>query len=95
MVPHRVWERVGELDEAFGIGLFEDDDYTMRVLKAGYAVACADDVFVHHHHSASFGALPKEVYDELFARNQRYFESKWGPWVPPRFRPEVQAKAGS
>ena len=95
MVPRRVWEQVGELDEAFGLGLFEDDDYTMRVLGAGYAVACADDVFVHHHHSASFGALPKHVYDELFARNQRYFESKWGPWVPPRFRPEVQARVGS
>ncbi len=94
MIPRRVWEEVGELDEGYGIGFFEDDDYTMRVLQAGYEVACAEDVFIHHHHSASFGALPQSVYDELFERNRRYFESKWDPWVPPKFRPEVQARYG-
>ena len=38
MVPRGVWEEIGELDEAFGIGLFEDDDYSMRVRSAGYEV---------------------------------------------------------
>jgi GT2 family glycosyltransferase len=90
MIPRSVWERVGELDETFGIGLFEDDDYAMRVQRAGYNVACAEDVFVHHHASASIGALPREGYDRLFDRNRRYFESKWGPWTPPVFRKEVQ-----
>ncbi|HXA03373.1 MAG TPA: glycosyltransferase [Bryobacteraceae bacterium] len=90
MIPHSVWEQVGELDETFGIGLFEDDDYAMRVQRAGYNVACAEDVFVHHHASASIGVLPREGYDRLFDRNRRYFESKWGPWIPPVFRKEVQ-----
>jgi len=90
MIPRAVWNQVGELDENFGIGLFEDDDYAMRVRAAGYQVACAEDVFVHHHASASIGALPSEAYSELFNRNRRYFESKWGPWIPPVFRQEVQ-----
>ncbi|MFY9727272.1 MAG: glycosyltransferase [Bryobacteraceae bacterium] len=90
MIPRRVWERVGELDEAFGIGLFEDDDYAMRVRRAGYNIACAEDVFVHHHSSASLGSLPPALYDRLFTRNRRYFESKWGAWTPPAFRREVQ-----
>ena len=90
MMPRRVWEEVGELDEAFGIGLFEDDDYAIRVRRAGYEVACAEDVFVHHHHSASIGALPQAVYDQLFDCNRRYFESKWGSWAPPAFRKDVQ-----
>jgi GT2 family glycosyltransferase len=92
MTPRVVWEQVGELDEAFGIGLFEDDDYTYRVRALGYDVACAEDVFVHHHHSASFGELSPTVYDEMFARNRSYFESKWGPWQAPVFRTEMQAK---
>jgi GT2 family glycosyltransferase/glycosyltransferase involved in cell wall biosynthesis len=92
MVPRVVWEQVGELDEAFGVGLFEDDDYTYRVRALGYDVACAEDVFIHHHHSASFGELPPAVYDEMFARNRSYFESKWGPWQAPVFRKEMQAK---
>jgi GT2 family glycosyltransferase len=72
--------------------MFEDDDYAMRVRRAGYAVACAEDVFVHHHASASIGTLGTEAYDELFNRNRRYYESKWGPWTPPVFRKEVQDK---
>ena len=92
MTPRIVWEQVGELDEAFGIGMFEDDDYTYRVRAAGYEVACAEDVFVHHHHSASFGEFTTAVYDELFAKNRRYFESKWGQRRAPVFRKEMQAK---
>ena len=92
MIPRRVWTEVGELDEAFGVGLFEDDDYSVRVRSAGYEVACAEDVFVHHHHSASIGSLPAEAYKEIFARNRRYYESKWGAWVPPVFRKEVQER---
>ena len=90
MIPRAVWDEVGELDETFGVGLFEDDDYAMRVRTAGYIVACAEDVFVHHHASASIGALPPASYDELFNRNRRYFESKWGAWTAPVFRKEVQ-----
>ena len=92
MTPRIVWDQVGELDEAFGIGMFEDDDYTYRVRAAGYEVACAEDVFVHHHHSASFGELTAVAYDELFAKNRRYFESKWGQWQAPVFRKEMQEK---
>jgi len=91
MTPRVVWEQVGELDEAFGIGMFEDDDYTYRVRAAGYEVACAEDVFIHHHHSASFGELSAAAYDELFAKNRTYFESKWGQWQAPVFRKEMQA----
>ncbi len=90
MLPRRVWDEVGELDEQFGLGMFEDDDYTMRVRAAGYETACAEDVFVHHHHSASFGLLPQHEYDALFARNRRYYESKWGPWIAPVFRKELR-----
>ena len=92
MTPRVVWEQVGELDEGFGIGMFEDDDYTYRVRAAGYEVACAEDVFVHHHHSASFGELTPAAYDELFAKNRTYFESKWGQWQAPVFRKEMQTK---
>lgn len=92
ILPRSVWRQVGELDENFGLGMFEDDDYTLRVRAAGYETACAEDVFIHHHHSASFGLLPQAEYDALFARNRQYFESKWGPWVAPVFRKELQAK---
>jgi GT2 family glycosyltransferase len=90
-----VFEEVGPLDEEFGIGQFEDDDYAMRVRGAGYRVVCAEDVFVHHFGEASFGRLaPSGEYAEQLDRNRRMFEEKWGmEWTPHERRstPEYEA----
>jgi GT2 family glycosyltransferase/glycosyltransferase involved in cell wall biosynthesis len=78
-----VFEKVGPLDERFGIGLFEDDDYTLRVRKAGHRIVCARDSFIHHWMKAAFGKMPAAQYQELFERNRRLFEEKWGrAWIP-------------
>lgn len=78
-----VYEEVGPLDEAFGIGMFEDDDYSRRLHIAGYRTVCAEDAFVHHYGQASFGKLIKSgEYQLIWDRNQAYFESKWGAWEP-------------
>jgi GT2 family glycosyltransferase len=74
------------MDEAFGIGFFEDDDYCRRVERAGYGIACAEDVFVHHHLSASFDKLGADRKRQLFERNKVIYEAKWGPWVPHEYR---------
>lgn len=78
---------LGLLDEAYGLGFFEDDDYCMKAAKAGWKVVIADDVFVHHHHSAAFGALGEAAAAQM-ARNRRLFESRWGPWQPHSYRDE-------
>lgn len=73
-----VFERIGALDEQFEVGLFEDDDYSMRASGAGYRVVCAEDVFVHHFGETSFGKLaPAGDLSRLFHANRRRFEEKW------------------
>ena len=52
-----------------------------RVRKARYDISCAEDVFVHHHLSASFSALGGLEKQRLFEKNRAYYESKWGPWI--------------
>ena len=89
MLRREVFEKVGPLDEAFGIGFFEDDDYCRRVEQAGWSIACAEDVFIHHHLSASFNKLNQERRARLFEENKALYEKKWGPWVPHRYRPGV------
>jgi GT2 family glycosyltransferase len=82
-----VLEQVGLLDERFDVGMFEDDDLSMRIRQAGYRVVCAEDVFVHHWGRASFGQLDRAAYDQLFAANRKKFEDKWGNrWQPHRSR---------
>jgi len=81
------YERVGAMDEAFGVGFFEDDDYCRRVERAGLRIACADGVFVHHHLSASFHQLKAALKTAPFERNRAVYEAKWGPWEPHAYRP--------
>jgi GT2 family glycosyltransferase/glycosyltransferase involved in cell wall biosynthesis len=79
-----LWEKVGALDEQFGIGMFEDDDYSIRTRRLGYRVICAADVFVHHVGQASFGKLIENGdYARIFAENRGRYEAKWGvTWEP-------------
>ena len=88
-----VFERVGELDERFEVGLFEDDDYARRVHGLGLRIVCAEDTFVHHVGRASFGTLAARRYKALFARNRARFEAKWGgPWMGHRSRTPATAR---
>jgi len=86
MMPRDVYERVGPLDEAFGKGFFEDDDYCRRIEQLGLRIACAEDVFVHHHLSATFDKLEDKERQILFEQNKAIYEAKWGNWEPHTYR---------
>lgn len=88
MFSRSIYEQVGPLDEAFGRGFFEDDDYCRRIQQLGRSVACAEDVFIHHHLSASFNKLRSADRQALFEQNKALYEAKWGPWVPHGYRAE-------
>ena len=78
-----VFLEVGGLDERFGLGMFEDDDYAERVRRAGLKILCTQDVFIHHWGSASFTRLNNRQFFQLHKQNQRLFEEKWNrPWQP-------------
>ena len=83
--------RVGPLDEQYQIGLFEDDDYAVRLRREGYRLVCAEDVFVHHFGGASFGLLPPGHFQELLNANRERFQRNWGiAWRPHRHRPSPE-----
>ncbi|MDX6634543.1 MAG: hypothetical protein QOF06_746 [Solirubrobacterales bacterium] len=88
----QTFERVGPLDEEFGIGLLEDDDYAERVRGAGLRVVCVESSFVHHFGEASFGRLvPSGEREQLLARNRKRFEGKHGrSWQPYDRPPEAR-----
>jgi len=74
-------DRIGLLDERFGIGNFEDDDYCRRTQEAGFLAVIAKDCFVHHFGSATFRSSEVD-YPALLAHNRRLYEEKWRDVTP-------------
>jgi GT2 family glycosyltransferase len=91
LMPRLVWEKVGEMDTRYEIGMFEDDDLTLRVRAAGFGVFAAEDCFVHHFGQGSFSKLTSDKYQGIFEANRKRFEEKWKrPWVAHKTRTGVR-----
>jgi GT2 family glycosyltransferase len=88
-IQRDVIDDIGLLDEAFGVGYFEDDDYCRRATRNGWRMVIVDDVFVHHQLSASFDVMGDSARRDLFERNRGIYEARWGPWRPHRYRDAV------
>ncbi len=76
LFPRELVEKIGLLDEQFGTGNYEDDDYCLRTALAGYRNIIAGDVFIHHYGSRSF--IGNRVdYGEAMTGNGKRFQEKW------------------
>jgi len=53
-IRHDVWSQLGGLDMAFGLGYYEDFDFSLRLQAAGYQQMITEDVFILHVGSATF-----------------------------------------
>lgn len=69
-------KKIGSLDTGFGPGNFEDDDYCVRLLLAGYRIWVAEDVFIHHFGSVTFKGQNFQ-YNDLVMGNLDLFVNKW------------------
>ncbi|MGB4780848.1 glycosyltransferase, partial [Candidatus Methylomirabilis sp.] len=69
--------RIGGLDEQFGSGNFEDDDFCIRAFQVGFRARIALDAFIHHTGSQTF-KVAKIDYRQSLMRNWELFKAKWG-----------------
>ena len=76
LIKREVIKRIGLFDEAYGIGYFEEKDFSRRARNAGYVCARAKASFVYHKDRASFDKI--EARDEIFKRNEAIYRKKWG-----------------
>ncbi|MBM4329738.1 MAG: glycosyltransferase [Deltaproteobacteria bacterium] len=69
-------EKIGLLDEKFGSGNYEDDDFCLRAALEGHRNIIAGDVFIHHYGSQSFIGN-RIAYNSALAKNKKLFNEKW------------------
>lgn len=79
LIKRAVMERIGVLDEEYGMGYYDDDDYSVRAIRSGFKCVRANDVFVRHLRDSTFSSIFKDdKRRELHEKNKRLFYSKWG-----------------
>jgi|GEM_PF-1126250 len=77
LVRRKTWQRLGGMDEKYRIGGYEDVDFSYRLLKAGFTLRVAGDVFVYHEGSSTFAKNAIDIR-EAAAAGRRVFIRKWG-----------------
>lgn len=85
-ISNDVVKTVGKLDEDFGLGYFEDDDYCVRAKAFNFKIAIALDTYVTHKHSKSFNKLGNDKINNLMRINKSKFESKHGSWNSHKYK---------
>ncbi|MDB5336757.1 MAG: wbbL 5, partial [Planctomycetaceae bacterium] len=86
LLKREVIDRIGSLDERFGLGVYDDIDYCHRAAAAGFSMVIAADVFVHHFGHRSFHGNGIDQ-DALAVRNAEIFREKWAVETSPRGAP--------
>ena len=75
LIKREVIDKVGYLDETFGIGGYDDTDYSMRAGKAGYRCASVHSSYVYHKQHVSFKAMG--LKDSFTLKGQQEYLKKW------------------
>jgi len=77
LIKRSVYEKIGLLDDSFGLGGHDDLDYSMRARSAGYCCVIDRSVFVHHYCSITYKSNKME-YNRLLSEARKKFCDKWG-----------------
>ncbi len=75
LIKREVIDRIGYLDEVFGIGGFDDTDYSMRAHKAGYRSVCVHNSYVYHKQHVTFKSMGDRKV--LVAPGEQAYFRKW------------------
>jgi GT2 family glycosyltransferase len=76
LIRREVVDQVGLLDERFGIGNYEDDDYCRRARAHGWRLVVARDAFIHHFGHKTFDGAGVDL-NSLLVRNRQIYDDKW------------------
>ncbi len=81
-IRQEVFDSIGLLDESYGIGMFEDEDFCVRAEKSGFKLACLEDVFIYHKGSYSFDRIGDKLHDLFFSNLEKFQKTHAIAWKP-------------
>ena len=84
-VKRMALDLAGPFDETFSPGYGEEVDFSQRCALLGLVHVCADDVFVYHRGSGSFGTSPetirlREAHESILADRYPHYH-QWVGWT--------------
>ena len=76
LIKRVVLDKIGLFDEIYGMGNFEDTDFSRKAAKAGFICVRACGAYVYHRENTSFDKI--RAFDDDFKRNKEIYEFRWG-----------------
>lgn len=70
LLSKKCFEKVGFLDERFGLGGQDDADYCFRAIENGFDVGIARDTFIYHYGSCTFRKIFNVKESKEFAESR-------------------------
>lgn len=77
LIRRDAFTKVGYLDESFSPGNYEDTDYGLRMIEAGYQMILCKNCMIYHYGHASFKKVG-DKFSSIIDKNVKYFVNKWG-----------------
>ncbi|MCX5686436.1 MAG: glycosyltransferase family 2 protein [Candidatus Omnitrophica bacterium] len=79
VLKKEVVEKIGNIDEIYGLAYFDDVDFSVRAINAGFLVVLALDTYVYHHRNVTFFEVLKgKKWNELHEKNKLIYYKRWG-----------------
>jgi len=79
VLKRAVMEKIGTIDEIYGLAYFDDVDYSVTAIEAGFRCLLSLDTFVYHHRNVTFFEILKgPKWNELHEKNKHIYYHKWG-----------------
>lgn len=76
MITRECLNKVGYLDEVYGMGYAEETDYQFKAMQKGFKAKVAIDTYVFHKAEVSFGNSQEK--QECLDKNRDLFFKRWG-----------------
>ena len=76
VIKKELIEKIGFLDEVYGMGYFEEKDFSKKAKELGYISVRVKSSFVYHEDKLSFNKIKDR--DSIFKKNEEIYNKRWG-----------------